>query len=210
MKKTIKTTLIFLLSLILALCIFACNTATQKKELDITRTQESENFTQNISKRKDTGVQQPAAPNGSADQEDNGQSLLESEIIPDSKEEYQSPTEPIILQPNNENRKLWNEEIKWIMTVSKGDLLDALSKMRKKVASINPILIDTTDEQGCTSILSIGGRLVNAYELCQHLRMPSSYITSIEIDKSVIVFEGRGSFEPVEKRTFPHKKSYSD
>jgi hypothetical protein len=88
------------------------------------------------------------------------------------------------------------------MTVSKGDLLDALSKMGIKVASISPIIIDSTDKQGCCSVLSIGGRLINAYELCEKLKMPSSYITSIEIGKSNIVFEGRGSFEPLQERTF--------
>lgn len=207
MKKTIRKIIIFLFCGLFIFCVFSCNTATQKKELDITHSEETENFNQNNQKKEDTKIQQPAAPNGSADLDDDGQSLFEGEIIPDSKEEYQSPTESIVVQPSNEDKKLWHEEIKWIMTISKGDLLEALSKMKIKVASINPILIDTTDKQGCTSILSIGGRLVNAYELCGHLKMPSSYITSIEIDKSAIIFEGRGSFEPMEKKTFPHKLS---
>lgn len=206
MKKAIRKIIIFLFLGIMALYVFACNGASQKQAPDITRTQESENINQNNQKKNDNNIQQPAAPNGSADGNDNGQSLLKDDINPNSKEEYQSPTEPIILRPKDEPKKLWYEQTKWVVTVSKGDLLEALSKMGIKVASINPILIDTTDEQGCTSILSIGGTLVNAYELCKNLKMPSSYITGIEIDKSQIIFEGRGSFQPVEGTTFPHKK----
>lgn len=114
-----------------------------------------------------------------------------------TKEEYARPTNPIILPPQEQGeRKLWDSDIKWTMTISKGELLDTLGKMQIRVAYIKPILIDTVDAQGCASILSIGGRLINAYEICERLKLPSSYIKNIEITSDNIIFEGMGTFEP--------------
>lgn len=204
MKKMLKNILFFTLSLILVFNVFACNNAQQKQQPNVPYIKENQNINQSNPQKNNTNIQQPAAPNSTADEVDDGQSLYEDEM-PNAKEEYQVPTEPIILLPKEEGRKLWHEETKWMMTVSKGELLEALAKMNIKVATITPIMIDTTDELGCCAIISIGGKLVNAYELCEHLKMPSSYITGIEIDKDAIIFEGRGSFEPLKGRIFPHK-----
>lgn len=122
---------------------------------------------------------------------------LSKEEKPQTQENYQAPTRPIFLEPMESLRpKLYNIDKKWKVIVSKEKLLQTLSKMKVQVLAINPIIVDTKDEQGCCSIISIGGKLVNAYELCVRLNLPSSYLTDIEIDEYNIIFEGQGCFEP--------------
>jgi hypothetical protein len=122
--------------------------------------------------------------------------LYEDEI-PQTIEDYQEPTRPIIFEPlETPLPELHNADKTWQVEVSKEQILSALEKMRIQISSINPILIDTKDKQGCCLIISIGGRLVNAYEFCERLNLPSSYITQIEIKDDYAVFRGQDYFNP--------------
>ncbi|HEY8443354.1 MAG TPA: hypothetical protein VIL24_00965 [Clostridia bacterium] len=121
---------------------------------------------------------------------------LSGDETPNTQEDYQKPTEPILLEPLDNPRQLYNKEKEWQIEVSKENILQALESMKIQVWSLSPIEIDTKDEQGCCSIISIGGKLVNAYELCQRLKLPSTYITEIKPSGDYVTFRGQGYFNP--------------
>ncbi|HHW89717.1 MAG TPA: hypothetical protein GX745_02295 [Clostridiales bacterium] len=182
MKKS-KIFLITIFILCCAFLFFACNGVKQSPAPE-----------KNISDIIDNT---PFIQDDNLAQEETDQSQLTEEENPHTKEDYQKPTEPIVLAPySNPSPKLYHTDKKWTATIPKGQILNALEKMKIKVASISPIIVDTKDNQGCCAIISIGGKLINAYEFCQKLNLPSSYITDIEIDSENIVFEGQGSFDP--------------
>ncbi|HEY8419140.1 MAG TPA: hypothetical protein VIL03_01745 [Clostridia bacterium] len=124
---------------------------------------------------------------------------LSEDETPNTIEDYQEPTQPIVLEPlEAQHPKLYNIDKTWQVEVSKEQVLLVLEKMRIQISAITPIIIDTKDEQGCCAIISIGGKLINAYEFCDRLNLPSSYITEIEIKDDYIIFRGQGYFAPNE------------
>ncbi|NLC17478.1 MAG: hypothetical protein GX756_06350 [Clostridiales bacterium] len=187
-----KKSKVFLITILILCCLslfFACSDTKQRPAppKNIPEIIENTPFVQDDNLTQENNLAQ----------EDTDQSQLTEEENPHTKEDYQKPTEPIVLAPfNNPRPKLYHIDKRWTATVPKGQILDALEKMKIKVASISPIIVDTKDEQGCCAIISIGGRLIDAYEFCQRLNLPSSYITDIKIDNDNIIFEGQGSFDP--------------
>lgn len=120
-------------------------------------------------------------------------------------EEQFDDTMPRLIEPEPyivRQSKLWDSDIKWTANVTNGEILDVLRTMGIKVATIKPIYIDTVDAIGCAAVLSVGGKMVNAYQFCDRLGMPSSYITDIKIEQDNVIFTGMGTFTPPDDR-FP-------
>ncbi|HEY8423801.1 MAG TPA: hypothetical protein VIL23_03465 [Clostridia bacterium] len=184
-----------MLILICVLCVFGCrNPIKNPNPVDETPNiieQSPDSSGQNGDFTQDDNLTQD---NDNSAQENSEQ--LNDDEKPNTIEDYQKPTQPIVFEPPGSPKPELNDTDKaWQIKVAKEDIVRTLENMKIRVSSISPIIIDTKDEQGCCSIISIGGRLVNAYEFCRRLNLPSSYITGIEIDQDSVTFSGQGVFD---------------
>lgn len=91
----------------------------------------------------------------------------------------------------NENY-LRNKDERWAAVYGNGEVLDALGKLGLRVATINGIAVAQTNDRDCATTISIGGRLLSAYDFKEALGLKSTMITEIKRGEGEYTFIGYG------------------
>ena len=87
---------------------------------------------------------------------------------------------------------LRKKDERWAAVYGNGEGLDALNKIGVSVATISNIEVAQTNGRDCATTISVGGRLLSAYDFKEALGLKSTMITEINKGEGEFMFVGYG------------------
>lgn len=124
-----------------------------------------------------------------------GGSAQEGKVGPDPSFEKQEKTgKEIIAEPKIiiTESYILNPDKEWTAVYGKGEVLDALNAMDMRVATVGTIEVTQRNGNDCATTISVGGRIMSAYDFKEALGLRSTMITEIKREGAEYIFTGKG------------------
>ncbi len=85
-----------------------------------------------------------------------------------------------------------NAGTEWTAAFDKGEVLDALKASGASVATVGSIEVAQRNEFDCATTISVGGKIISAFDFKEALGLKSTLITDIRKEEGEYIFTGRG------------------